>query len=265
MKVCPSCGTRYTDETLQYCLQDGAPLADTGESAPMDDPITVVRPRNESQYTPAASQPPYAAPKPTGRVVLLTVAATIVLLSLGGLLAWMLFGRTQNGSEPNRSNTTVSAEATPTRPPNPSPTATAANQNANTSIGREMLAEARREVTAVIADWRSATQAKDIDSYMSRYADTVAYYTDPSVSRAQVRSDKERAFSIYDKVELEISNINTTIDPSGENAVATFDKEWEFEGESRSRGKVRSELKLKKVNGEWLITSERDQKVYYVE
>jgi hypothetical protein len=37
MKQCPTCRTTYTDETLRFCLADGAPLTDVGEQA------TVVR------------------------------------------------------------------------------------------------------------------------------------------------------------------------------------------------------------------------------
>ena len=43
MRQCPTCGTTYTDETLRFCLSDGAPLNDiSGEQA------TVIRPRDES-------------------------------------------------------------------------------------------------------------------------------------------------------------------------------------------------------------------------
>jgi hypothetical protein len=31
MKQCPTCRTTYTDETLRFCLADGAPLSDVGE------------------------------------------------------------------------------------------------------------------------------------------------------------------------------------------------------------------------------------------
>ncbi len=269
MKVCPSCGTRYTDATLQYCLQDGAPLTvlSDGEAAP-DEPVTVVRPRNDTVYPPVGHAP--AARPNTGAIVALTVGFTVLLLGLGGLLAWMMFGG--NGSDPSSSNGTNSAaavEATPTPSPSlsPSPTAdiNASNESNSNALGPQELANERAVITELIADWRSETEAKDIDSYMSRYADTVAYYTNLSASRGQVRRDKQRAFDVYDSVQMEISDINTTIDPDRQTAATTFDKEWEFEGETKSRGKVRSELKLKKIGGEWKITGERDLRVYYIE
>jgi hypothetical protein len=42
MKECPTCRTTYTDETLRFCLADGAPLIDAGEES------TVVRQRGPS-------------------------------------------------------------------------------------------------------------------------------------------------------------------------------------------------------------------------
>jgi hypothetical protein len=60
--------------------------------------------------------------------------------------------------------------------------------------------------------------------------------------------------------------MTVTPDASGERATAVFDKEWNFSGaEKTSAGKVKQQLQLKKVNGQWLISGERDLKVYYTE
>jgi len=32
MKQCPTCQSQYTDDTLQFCLQDGSPLKPVGDS-----------------------------------------------------------------------------------------------------------------------------------------------------------------------------------------------------------------------------------------
>ena len=92
MRQCPTCGTTYTDETLRFCLSDGAPLNDiSGEQA------TVVRPRDESsektiamhggqtrvdiqQDTPRPPQT-YQAPPAAGSSGLLKVL--LVILGLG--------------------------------------------------------------------------------------------------------------------------------------------------------------------------------------
>ncbi|MDQ3322521.1 MAG: hypothetical protein M3525_08855, partial [Acidobacteriota bacterium] len=69
----------------------------------------------------------------------------------------------------------------------------------------------------------------------------------------------------YDSVNIDISNLKITQDESGENATALFDKEWNFEGDaSNSSGKVRQQLTFSKIGGKWLITGERDLRVYYV-
>ena len=97
---------------------------------------------------------------------------------------------------------------------------------------------------------------------MSDYADTVDYYRSGGVPRGAVRQDKLRAFSKYDSVEVTPSNVSVTVDGSGEAAIAEFDKHWLFEGENVYEGRARSQLKFRRINGRWLITSERDLKVY---
>ena len=62
---------------------------------------------------------------------------------------------------------------------------------------------------------------------------------------------------------VSISNMNVSIADSGETATAVFDKEWVFDGTRRSSGKVQQQMQFRKINGEWLITGERDVKVYY--
>jgi len=62
---------------------------------------------------------------------------------------------------------------------------------------------------------------------------------------------------------VNISNMTVTVGTAGDTATAVFDKEWTFVGSGTSSGKVRSKLEFRKINGKWLITSERDVKVYY--
>lgn len=80
-----------------------------------------------------------------------------------------------------------------------------------------------------------------------------------------MRSDKENAFRQYSGIRLSISNLTVTPDASGERATAVFDKEWVFDGERRFAGKVQSQMQFKKVNGQWLITGERDLRQYSAE
>jgi ketosteroid isomerase-like protein len=266
VKVCPQCGTRYTDETLRYCLQDGRKLqqVDSVPSVPpVDEPDTVVRKRPmDNDVLLNVNRPK------TGWIVALT-ALTTLLLVVFGVAAWLFFRRASSQPD-NVQNTTANTAPTPERFPSPTPSPTANSSGINAPVNSAIpgpvdAARVRREVTQFIANWKSATESKDIDSYMGQYADTVAYYNNPSASRDEVQNDKRRAFSLYEYIRLNISNISTELGPNGETAVSTFDKEWEFVGERESKGKVRSELRLKKFDDKWKIVGERDQRVYYVE
>ena len=267
MKICPNCGTRYTDESLQYCLQDGTRLqnADGPVKVPADESETIVRTRQGH-----VAEEPIARRPRIGLIVLLTAFFTAALLVLGGVGAWLLFRGNSNGGTDNTRVETATPTPDRSPSPTPSPTANTNDDNANSASNERTTdpasaARARREITNFLANWKSATESKDVESYMDQYADTVAYYNNPSASRAVVENDKKRAFSLYDHIRMQISNINTTVDPDGETAITTFDKEWEFVGERESRGKVRSELRLRKIGGKWKIMGEHDQKVYHVE
>jgi hypothetical protein len=100
---------------------------------------------------------------------------------------------------------------------------------------------------------------------MTHYADRLDYYNKRGASVGTVRADKQKAFSTYDTIKINLSNMRVTPDATGENATAVFDKDWYFENAAKvSEGKVQSQLKLKKIGGAWKITGEKDLKVYYV-
>ena len=64
MKICQACKTRYSDDTLRFCLQDGTPLADSFEG---ETPTVVlgetetVAARRGAPCLPAISDPGTAA------------------------------------------------------------------------------------------------------------------------------------------------------------------------------------------------------------
>lgn len=124
MKHCPTCGSSYTDDTLVYCLQDGATLQRKSEET---NPLSMVATlRGDTQTQDASSErihassaptveipqsalptalygearptalatgdaAPVTQPANTTRVILMTVVATVLLLGLGGVGVWMLF------------------------------------------------------------------------------------------------------------------------------------------------------------------------------
>lgn len=270
MKQCPSCKTQYTDDTLQYCLQDGTPLtAISVPGIPIDETETVISNRTRGQradLTEISARP--RSEEVEGRrsstvlIVLLTVLATLLVFAIG-IAGYLTYVRqrqkedarlTPNNGAPGVNTTAAPVNRpTPTLTPTPKPTPTA------TPVNR---AEATRAVSDAVAAWNSDTESGNIDAVARRYADTVDYFRTSGASREAVRRDKERAFSAFNSIEINISNVKIDVDDSGGAATAEFDKSWRFEGERVSEGRVRSQLKFRKINGKWLITSEKDLAVY---
>ncbi|HEY0546817.1 MAG TPA: hypothetical protein VGC91_15665 [Pyrinomonadaceae bacterium] len=316
MKYCPTCRRTYADDTLRFCLDDGALLL-SGEGDAPDasfDPNATLRdsssnpPSHRSNAAteilgasgaaqtermppsmPTLAQAPpraterdiYAAPTPrppktqnTALVVGLTVIAMLILLALGGVAAWYFFrsdkptGTTQSQLNQNQNqnaqtkpdNTNLkSYTTTPNANLAPSPAATATPAPVD-------VAAVREQVTSVLNGWASASRTHDLDKHLSYYADTLdTYYNATNVSSSRVRSDRARAYKIYTTLDVELSNLKITPDPSGEKATATFDKTWTFEGsEKYSSGSVHQKIWLTKIGGRWRITGEKDLQVYYV-
>lgn len=117
MKICPHCRNTYTDDSLQYCLQDGTPLNDYKPSeAPTaawnnettNEAETLVKPRQSaanyetqksasrqdwqpSEETVFATAPPEPEKSNTLKVVLLTLLGMVVLLGIGGVAAFVIW------------------------------------------------------------------------------------------------------------------------------------------------------------------------------
>jgi hypothetical protein len=291
MKQCPTCQSQYTDDTLQFCLQDGSPLqlvsGSQGKTVALGEQETVVTNRQSSQinaphvtnptdWNPqqyssnAGFQPVEKKSNPTV-AVLLTAFVMLLLFSFVGIGAWLyLRGATSDDkgnlflakkrpeSETNANSQPVSATRTPS--------VAVSNTSTSTNSAPVDKEQIKRDVSDRISAWKSGTESGNIDSYINNYAETLeTYYTKRGVSRSSIRADKQRAFSQYSDIKVNISNLSVTPDDSGEKATAVFDKAWVFSGAKRFAGKVQTQLQFKKVNGQWLITGERDLKTYYTE
>jgi ketosteroid isomerase-like protein len=271
MKECPRCRTRYTDDTLRFCLQDGTPLVEIGGDAETE---TVVSPKRGTGSENLRDRPRRSKSK-IGLVALLAVLAAVFVLSIGGVALWLGFHRREPTDNINNRNQ-AGPSPMPSRSPSPSPSpSVSASQTPSASLSPAFspssivspspLADKpaiAREVNDTIASWRNDTESLDIDSLMRHYADRVDYYKNSGASRAAIAADKERAFSRFDSIDIRISDVRVDVADSGDSATAEFDKAWRFVGDHVSEGRVRSRLKLKKFGGRWLITSEQDLKVY---
>ncbi|HEX9962808.1 MAG TPA: hypothetical protein VGB00_17890 [Pyrinomonadaceae bacterium] len=287
MKHCPRCQSTYTDDTLQFCLQDGAVLVNASE-APATNPAwnqteapTVVRPpvtmpQNRVTQTDARQTEPKKSG--TGLIIFLTALVTLLLFGVG-IGAWFLL-RNRGAAEvvvnsnvsnsPKPANKNSSNANANKGNANASPTA-APPSNANSNSSEEPpgvdAAQIKSDVSDKVYDWAAALESGNLNAHMSNYAARLDYYYNSrNAAVGTVRSDKQRAFSSFDAFQVEITNMRVTPDASGEKATAVFDKEWEFEGaDNRSKGKAQSQLQLTKIDGAWRITGEKDLKVYYTE
>ena len=221
--------------------------------------------------------------KKSNTVFIVALTAFVMLLLFGGAIGMWFYlnkGKNQivqnnnnkgaaNQSSTPKSNINInnsvspaevspSPTATPTVSPSATPTATPAPD-----FNPEQV---QREVSEKINAWKKATESGNVNAITNNYADTIDYYNKKNVSLDAVRKDKQKAFSKFYNIEMNISNLHVTPDATGERTTAVFDKEWNFEGdESYSSGKVQTQLQLQKFDGKWLITGEKDLKVYYKE
>ena len=150
MKQCPTCGSSYTDDTLVYCLQDGATLQSAGAQknplsmiATLHDDAQADADRTNAIHTSSAPTIEISGPAletvvnnearatdraatndgTTGgtnvtRAVAVAVVGTILLLTLGGVGAWMFFrgagdgrGRGQREAQENANSSQTANEA----------------------------------------------------------------------------------------------------------------------------------------------------------
>ena len=303
MKRCPTCGSTYTDDTLRFCLQDGAVLKsldDAEDSSSPDSEVTLVNvPPARHNELPATeifdaratqAQTPLhdrLAPPPSATdaneerapatalpqrsrsrtpVIILSILVIILLGALGGIGALLIL-RNRDGRLANiNQNSQPNINRSPTRP-TPSPTLSPTPTPAPTISPAEAQA-AREQVEKALEGWADSTNDRDINAHMSYYAETLeTYYLTTNVSSDRVRADRERAFETYSDIDVELTNMRVTPEPTNaERATAIFDKTWTFEGEEKySHGSVQQKIWLQKTNGRWLITGEKDLQVYYKE
>ncbi len=123
----------------------------------------------------------------------------------------------------------------------------------------------RQDVNDTLTDWAESTKARKLDEHMKHYADMLeTYYKRQNVGALQVRTDRNNAFTRYDKMDVIIDKVEITPDPTGLRATAVFDKTWDFDSpDKNSTGSVRQQLTLIRAGGRWLINGEKDLQVHY--
>ncbi len=293
MKQCPNCQTTYADDGLQFCLQDGTPLAafpnqNLSDSYDTESETLVVPKRvepirfeppssyqnNQANWQPSAPvviEQRETKKSNTTMIVALSVLGTMLLLGVGGLGAWLYFNNKKtsvavsvNNAPANRpANTNLTTNQNANLAAAPSPTAT---PTAPPTLQPEEAKRISNAVKEVVNDWKDSTENLDLDTHISQYADTVDYYKAGRVNSSRVRADRQKAFDTYHSITINIDNLKVTPNATGEKATAILDKEWNFEGDDKySAGKVQQQLTFDKIDGRWLITGEKDLKIYYTQ
>jgi len=115
------------------------------------------------------------------------------------------------------------------------------------------------EVSYALEQWAAAIRARNLDALMGCYRDPLdTYYMQRQYSAARLREQMLKAFSRYQTLDIQLSGISVSVDPSGQSASATFTKTWIFKGAKQFSGSVRETDSLVKAGGHWLITGVRD-------
>jgi serine/threonine protein kinase len=214
------------------------------------------------QVEPVGQKP--AGGMTTTKTVALTILVTLVLVALGGFGFRTLFGAHGEADRPEQPPIATQSTSSVGPTVNPSPrlapsvaTLTPAPVVVNTSL-------LTSEVNAVLDSWAGAARAHNLDLQMTYYTDVVSpYFGRRSASRAEIRADRSVAYRRYPRLDIQLSNINVVFDSSGTQATATFDKSFTFSSDERSfSGMVNTRVWLTKFGPQWLITGEKDLKVY---
>lgn len=131
----------------------------------------------------------------------------------------------------------------------------------------QSASSADAEIRNSLEGWAQTSRNRDVDRHLQYYAETLDfYYNRTMVPSSKVREDRTRAFAKFNYINIQLSNLNIQVDSTGQRATVTLDKTFEFRGDNNAffNGSVQDQLALTKLGGSWLITGEKELKVYYV-
>lgn len=148
MKICPRCQKTYSDDNLNFCLEDGSVLTHSAAD-PLPQTVLINEPRVTQQQQPAPSQPgsqpawsnapPQYSMQPAKKssktwIWVVGILGLVVLLCGGGLVAFFIWAASQ--ADRAISNTTYDANRTtsPTPSGNKSTTSTSTTTSTRTDL-----------------------------------------------------------------------------------------------------------------------------------
>lgn len=134
MKICPRCQRTYTDDNLNFCLDDGVVLQQTSAEPP--ETVFMNQPRPTAPNASSSSQPgvqpgwntapqQYSQPKKSSKtwIWVLLILGLVVLLCGGGFIGFFAYIASQvdtntvaNSSTPSNTKTITGTKSTPSGP-----------------------------------------------------------------------------------------------------------------------------------------------------
>jgi len=267
MKVCPKCNSSYTDETLNFCLTDGVPLVaeeildeylSKHNSKSWHTADTLVDPRFASGGRPTSINPS----SPTlelgnntanslsigqSRKTIYAALGIFLIAVLGGVLWW----NSKNSDSANKSVLSTETASVP--------------KHAIVQLSPEQEAQVKKELTDFMQNWARTNSEKNSDAHLALYANTLeVYYGESGKDKNHVLADRLRAYQKYDSIQMQVDNLQIKPE-STESATIVFDKSWTMRNDKKtSTGSVQQEVHVTKTGGKWLIDSEKDLKVYFI-
>jgi ketosteroid isomerase-like protein len=118
---------------------------------------------------------------------------------------------------------------------------------------------------ASLEEWIAATNARDIAKQMTFYPQTIqAFYRTRNVPKESVRAEKARVFKQAHRIDVHADEPEIIFTDAGRVALMRFRKRYVIEGgPGDRRGEVIQELRWRKTDTGWKITSERDVRVLH--
>ena len=206
-------------------------------------------------------------PQPPAKKRWLWYTALAALSVVGGALGYVCLHPTH--SEPPRSPAAV-APAAPTEAETSKPSALNPSKpapSAAETTAENSPAPAAPDTAAIrtlLDRWANALKRGDLSAATACYAPLVStYFGRHDVTRETVRGRIKHTLAHYGGLEIyRISELKIT-PVSDARAVATFRKSWRTSGRRKSAGEEQERMTLVRNQGDWRISSEQQEKIYW--
>lgn len=219
MRTCPTCNRAYADETLRFCLDDGAPLSyalDSEATRVIQPQQILTLPTTEVWRQPLETNSHNVSHRNTSTYLLVAVVALLA----GGGLVWLLLsnGRAKSPADlrVNDRMTNADRQQQYNAQSNPPEAPRATN----------MLTE--RSVQDLINRWVRAQNEKDLRSYESCYGPSFEGIKRTKSGRSYSydfngwMKDRWKMISVAVGLNLEVKNMRISVD--GDSANVEFDQ-----------------------------------------